>query len=194
MKKIETTLTTQYGNFRIVDYFNNADERAPDFALVRGSVAGASGVLARIQSECLTGHVLKSLSCDCYEQLHDSLTRIAGEDRGILIYLRQEGRGIGLTAKLESYILQRQGADTVDANLQLGHAADERKYDAAAAILNDLEIVSIRLLTNNPAKTEALRSNGIEVSDVLRLPPVVRDENRRYLMTKIERMGHTFEI
>jgi len=192
MDKVETTLNTQHGSFTIVCY--TGTQREPDFALVHGDVSGKAEVLTRIQSECLTGHVFKSLSCDCYEQLQDALELLTAAPEGILIYLRQEGRGIGLAAKLRSYVLQKQGLDTVDANLHLGFKVDERQYDEAAAILRDLSVESVCLITNNPKKAASLESSGIPVSSCIPLPPKIRDQNRKYLKTKVERMGHTFEV
>jgi len=192
MEKVETTLNTQYGAFAIVCY--TTKQREPDFALVHGDIAGKPNVLTRVQSECLTGHVFKSLSCDCYEQLQDALALITSAPEGVLIYLRQEGRGIGLAAKLRSYVLQKQGLDTVDANLHLGFQVDERRYDEAAEILKDLNVESVSLITNNPKKATGLESVGIPVSRCVPLPPKLRDQNRNYLRTKVERMGHTFEI
>jgi len=192
MDRIETSLQTQHGGFRIVCYDNGTS--TPDFAIVHGHVVEEDRVLVRVQSECLTGHVFQSLSCDCYEQLQDSLALITAERSGVLIYLRQEGRGVGLANKLRSYVLQKQGADTVDANLRLGLQADGRSYDGAAEILADLQVVSVRLLTNNPDKVKGLTQRGTAVVGVVPLPPVVRDENRRYLNTKQTRMGHTFGV
>jgi 3,4-dihydroxy 2-butanone 4-phosphate synthase/GTP cyclohydrolase II len=165
-----------------------------DIALVFGDVHGCEHVMVRIQSECLTGHVFESLICDCHGQLHDALDLIADEGCGVLVYLRQEGRGIGLVAKLDSYALQAQGLDTVDANAALGHAADERSYGAAARILDELGVRSVRLLSNNPDKSAALRTAGVVVSDVVPLPPRVAPENQRYLATKRDRLGHKLDL
>jgi GTP cyclohydrolase II len=192
MEKVETLLSTQHGSFTIVCYTKKKGE--PDFALVHGDINGKPDVLARVQSECITGHVFKSLSCDCYEQLQDALALLTSGPEGVLIYLRQEGRGIGLAAKLRSYVLQRQGLDTVDANLHLGFQVDERQYDEAAEILRDLNVQSVRLITNNPKKAQGLESAGMPVTYCIPLPPTVRDQNRNYLRTKAERMGHTFEM
>jgi len=193
METVETTLTTAYGPFRIICYPYDSSS-TPDFALVRGDVEDCSDVLTRIQSECITGHVFHSFSCDCYEQLQDSLNLITSYGKGILIYLRQEGRGIGLAEKLRSYILQKQGLDTVEANLKLGHQVDPRNYDHAVMILKNLKVESVCLITNNPKKALSLEAQGIKVSSVIDLPPTVRDENKRYLKTKMEKMGHTFKI
>lgn len=192
MDRIETPLRTALGDFLMVCYESDADGE-PDFALLHGDVEGRAGVPVRVQSECLTGHVFASLSCDCYEQLRDSLSYIREHD-GVLIYLRQEGRGIGLVGKLRSYILQRDGLDTVDANTALGFGVDDRSYLAAANILSDLRIGSVQLLTNNPRKVDDLSSHGVRVDRVIQVPPTVREENRYYLHTKQARLGHTFSL
>lgn len=189
MERVETSLRTQLGDYRIVCYSEEGGCKEPDFALVHGEVHGREAVPVRVQSECLTGHVFASLSCDCYEQLRDSLMFIREHD-GVLVYLRQEGRGIGLAGKLKSYILQRQGLDTVDANTALGFGVDDRGYAAAARILADLGVLSIRLMTNNPKKRDGLGELGVRIVNVIQVPPTVRPENRRYLRTKQDRMGH----
>jgi GTP cyclohydrolase II len=193
MNVVETGLRTRNGSFQMVCR-DEPENRHPDFALVFGDVRGKSGVLTRVQSECLTGHVFQSLTCDCNEQMQDALARITSEECGVLLYLRQEGRGIGLVGKLRSYILQKLGRDTVDANLELGYEVDPRTYESAAELLKHLGVKSVRLLTNNPKKASELRRLGVEVESEEELVPVVRDENRRYLETKIERMGHRFSI
>jgi 3,4-dihydroxy 2-butanone 4-phosphate synthase/GTP cyclohydrolase II len=163
-------------------------------ALVMGDVRGKSGVLVRVHSECFTGDVLGSMRCDCGEQLHLAMELISEEGQGVLIYLRQEGRGIGLMDKLRAYNLQDEGYDTVDANLLLGHQADEREYTMAARILADLQIKSVRLLTNNPVKIKTLRNWGIRVRKRVLLPPTVNAENERYLTTKVKRMHHMLDL
>jgi 3,4-dihydroxy 2-butanone 4-phosphate synthase/GTP cyclohydrolase II len=180
----ETMLPTQYGRFRMLVYTHD------HVALVVGNVADRRPVLVRMHSECLTGDVFGSHKCDCGEQLQDSLRILQTEGRGILLYLRQEGRGIGLVNKIRAYALQEQGHDTVDANLLLGLPEDARDYTCAADMLRDLGVARVVLLTNNPAKIDALRSHGIEV--VERKPVVVppQRENIDYLRTKRERMGH----
>ena len=193
MRKIEAAIPTRRGPCQLFCWVPQPGEQ-PDIALVFGDVHECEHVMVRIQSECLTGHVFESLICDCHGQLHDALDRIAAEGRGVLVYLRQEGRGIGLVAKLDSYVLQAQGLDTVDANAALGHAADERNYGAAARILGELGVRSVRLLSNNPDKSAALRTAGVVVSDVIPLPPRVESENQRYLVTKRDRLGHKLEL
>ncbi len=159
-------------------------------AMVHGDVRGQDGVLARMHSECLTGDVLGSLRCDCRAQLEAALERIAKEPCGVLLYLRQEGRGIGLGNKLRAYQLQDGGLDTVDANLALGFADDLRHYDEAAAMLRALEISSVRLLTNNPDKVDSLERAGIRVVERLTAVTPPTEENASYLDTKKRRCGH----
>jgi GTP cyclohydrolase II len=189
----QAEVPTDYGMFRVVVY-RELDGDIEHCAIVRGDVRGCSGVLARVHSECFTGEVLHSLKCDCREQLDQALQRIAAAERGVVIYLRQEGRGIGLGNKIRAYALQQQGADTVDANTRLGFAADARRYHSAAEILDDLEVSSVALMTNNPAKVDALRADGVVVA--LRVPMVINpnDHNRDYLRTKNRRMGHLIEF
>jgi len=193
--KLTTTLTTrlptQNGEFVLHYYQTNQDEKE-HLALVKGDVAEQENVPVRVHSECLTGDVFGSRRCDCGEQLARAMQYVEKSGCGVVIYLRQEGRGIGLFHKLQAYNLQDNGLDTVDANLALGYLADEREYSVAAAILNDLNIRSVALLTNNPAKIEALKSLGINV--VGRLPLVVpsNDDNVDYLKTKATKMAHVF--
>lgn len=184
---------TPAGEFQLCLYANNSDDKE-HLALVMGDVAGQPDVLARVHSECFTGDVLGSLRCDCGGQLRRAMHMIAEEGRGVLVYLRQEGRGIGLPDKLRAYNLQDRGYDTVDANLQLGHQADERDYTVAALILKDLGLRSIRLLTNNPLKIESLRESDISVSDRVPLQPQVTPENSDYLTTKVRRMNHQLNL
>ncbi len=184
----ETTLPTRYGTFRLRAYQRLGGEEI-DLALVYGDV-GDDAVLVRLHSECLTGDVFGSQRCDCGEQLEAALSRIAAEGRGIIVYLRQEGRGIGLLNKLRAYHLQDQGLDTVEANLQLGFPADLRNYREAAIILRDLGVERIRLMTNNPRKVAALEELGFTIVErvPLELPPT--EHNRRYLRTKRDKLGH----
>lgn len=185
-------IPTDVGDFRLFHYVGA--DRKEHLALVMGEVFGAENVLARVHSECFTGDVLGSLRCDCGEQLHAAMRRIAAEGRGVIIYLRQEGRGIGLAQKFRAYNLQDEGYDTVDANLLLGHQADEREYSAAAGILSDLEVRSIRLMTNNPAKLDHLSSLGVTISERVPLQPSVTAENAAYLRTKVQRMQHLLNL
>ncbi len=163
-------------------------------ALVMGETAGQEDLLVRVHSECFTGDVLGSLRCDCGEQLQRALSAIAAEGAGVVVYLRQEGRGIGLLDKLRAYNLQDQGLDTVEANLALGHQADERDYAAAADILSDLGVRSIRLLTNNPVKISRLAELGIRVTERVPIDPTVTEENAHYLFTKAQRMNHLLNL
>lgn len=182
-------IPTNAGEYQLCLYGNDRDPKE-HLALVMGEVRGKTDVLVRVHSECFTGDVLGSLRCDCGEQLQLAQQMIADAGQGVLLYLRQEGRGIGLLDKLKAYNLQDEGYDTVDANLILGHQADEREYGVAAAILRDLDIRSVRLLTNNPEKISELTRLGIRVNERVTLDSTVTPENERYLRTKIMRMNH----
>ncbi len=186
-------LPTAYGEFTLHTYAN-AETGEHHLALVMGDVTSAEAPLVRLHSECLTGDVLHSLRCDCGDQLDASLAKIAEEGRGIVVYLRQEGRGIGLVNKMRAYRLQEQGFDTVEANIHLGFAADERDYGIAAFILSDLGVNEVKLLTNNPEKVDGLQENGISVSE--RLPVVTKlyASNRNYMKVKSDKMGHLYRI
>jgi 3,4-dihydroxy 2-butanone 4-phosphate synthase/GTP cyclohydrolase II len=184
-----SAIPTPWGEFKLCLYRNNQDNKE-HLALVMGQVQNQEQVLTRLHSECFTGDVFGSLRCDCGEQLKQALQLIGQLGRGVVVYLRQEGRGIGLLNKLRAYNLQDEGYDTVDANLMLGHAADERDYTPAAHILRDLGVRSVRLLTNNPAKVEALRVLRIPVVERVPLLPTVQQFNRNYLDTKARRMRH----
>ena len=189
----KATLPTRYGTFTSYAYRVVAGE-AEHLALVMGDVAGQASVLTRLHSECLTGDVLGSYRCDCGEQLDLALRYIAAEGRGVLLYLRgHEGRGIGLSNKIRAYALQEQGLDTVEANLELGLPDDAREYDSAAAILRDLSVTSVRLMSNNPEKLDTLSKHGIPVCELVALAIPVRDENERYIRTKQVKFGHYFE-
>jgi len=184
---------TPTGEFQLHIY-HDAQDGQDHLALVMGTIRDGDSVLTRLHSECFTGDVLHSLRCDCGEQLRRALEMIAAEGGGVLIYLRQEGRGIGLRDKLRAYNLQDEGMDTVDANLALGHQADERDYGAAARILRHLGVRSVRLLTNNPRKIDALRELDIDV--VARLPLLIpaTDESEAYLRTKRTRLNHWISL
>ncbi len=190
---VSVRIPTPKAAFRLHSYSNSQDDKE-HVALVTGDVSGQADVLTRVHSECFTGDVIGSLRCDCGNQLSLAMQAISREGRGVLIYLRQEGRGIGLWDKLRSYNLQDKGYDTVDANLELGHEADERDYEIAALILKDLDVASIRLLTNNPSKIDGLRSFGIDVVACEPLQPQVTSENMSYLVTKATRMGHLLDL
>jgi len=160
-------------------------------ALVTGAIAtGDAPVLARVHSECWTGEVMRSQKCDCREQLDQAMRAVAAEGRGVVVYLRQEGRGIGLGNKVRAYALQQEGADTVDANLILGFASDARRYDVAAAILRDLGVRRVALMTNNPRKVRGLEEAGIEVAERRALRAVQNEHNADYIAAKVKRMGH----
>jgi len=185
--EVRTSLPTRYGPFDVLA-FRMAEDAVTHLALVRGDVRGHD-VLARVHSECLTGEVLGSLKCDCGQQLDTALRRIAGADRGIVVYLRgHEGRGIGLVEKLRAYALQNTGLDTIEANLALGYPVDARDYRAAGAVLAWLGVRGVRLLTNNADKVRALTTFGIH-TDALPMPAAVNPHNRPYLFAKRERLG-----
>jgi 3,4-dihydroxy 2-butanone 4-phosphate synthase/GTP cyclohydrolase II len=187
---VATTLPTTFGDFEVVGYRSLMDDKH-HVALVKGDVEGVEDVLVRMHSECLTGDVFHSLRCDCGEQLESALSMIEREGRGVLVYLAQEGRGIGLLNKLRAYKLQEQGLDTVDANLELGLPADLREYGIGAQILVDLGLSSIRILTNNPKKIHGLQGYGLSVSEQVPIQHVPNPHNEGYLRAKAERMGHT---
>jgi GTP cyclohydrolase II len=186
-------IPTKYGDFHLCYYTNTEDDKA-HLALYMGEVENAGNVLTRVHSECFTGDVLGSLRCDCGEQLDFAMQKIAQEGKGVIVYMRQEGRGIGLSKKIEAYNLQDAGHDTVEANIMLGHQADEREYSLAALILKDLRVKSVRLLTNNPTKIEALSDEGVVVNERVSVEGTVHPENIHYLMTKAKRMNHLLSI
>jgi 3,4-dihydroxy 2-butanone 4-phosphate synthase / GTP cyclohydrolase II len=186
---VATAMPTEYGDFEVVGFRSLVDSKH-HVALVKGDVNGAEDVLVRVHSECLTGDVFHSMRCDCGQQLEDALRRIELEGQGVLLYLAQEGRGIGLLNKLRAYKLQEQGLDTVDANIELGLPADLRDYGIGAQILVDLGLTSIRLLTNNPKKIVGLEGYGLTVTDQIPIQHPATEHNREYLRTKRDRMGH----
>jgi len=173
-----------------VGYRSLVDEKH-HVAMVKGNVSGEEDVLVRVHSECLTGDVFHSLRCDCGDQLAAALAMIEQEGQGVLLYLSQEGRGIGLLNKLRAYRLQEEGLDTVDANLKLGLPADLRDYGIGAQILVDLGLSSIRILTNNPKKIHGLEGYGLSVAEQLPIQPVSNPHNEEYLRTKRDKLGHT---
>jgi len=186
-------LPTRFGRFKIVAFWNNRDEKE-HVALVHGDVMGGSEVPTRLHSECLTGDALGSLRCDCRDQLEVALRRLSSMERGLLLYLRQEGRGIGLRNKVRAYALQDRGLDTVEANRALGFRDDERDYEVAAHMLASLNVESIALMTNNPDKIAQLQRYGVKIAR--RIPHVIppNEFNRDYLLTKAVRSGHQLEI
>ncbi|HMM20480.1 MAG TPA: bifunctional 3,4-dihydroxy-2-butanone-4-phosphate synthase/GTP cyclohydrolase II [Selenomonadales bacterium] len=185
----ETQLPTKYGDFKLVAYESDLDGQC-HVALVKGEVAGRENVLVRVHSECLTGDVLGSLRCDCGEQLEKALERITREGVGVLLYMRQEGRGIGLANKIRAYALQDKGKDTVEANEILGFAPDMRDYGIGAQILADLGLSSIRLLTNNPRKRVGLEGYGLKITERVPLEMKANPFNQRYLSVKRSKLGH----
>ena len=184
---VKTRIPTEFGDFNLFLY---RDAKKEHLALVRGDVSGQEDVPVRVHSECLTGDVFSSRRCDCGPQLRHTLQFLGRQRAGVLIYMRQEGRGIGLLKKMEAYNLQDQGMDTVEANLHLGHQADEREYHFAAKILSDLKVRSIRLITNNPHKVSSLRELGVSVEGRLPIEVGYHEENSAYLRSKAEKMAH----
>lgn len=186
-------LPSRFGQFHIVAFYNNHDDKE-HVAIVRGDVTNAENVPVRVHSECLTGDVIGSLRCDCRDQLESALRMIGKMDQGILLYMRQEGRGISLINKIRAYGLQEHGYDTVEANLALGFRDDERDYSVAAHMLESLKIKSIRLITNNPKKIEELKKNGVFVTG--RIPHIMQPNqyNRFYLETKANKSGHLMDF
>ncbi len=185
----EAMMPLQWGNFKMVTYANKENEPMPHIAIVSENMDPSKPVLVRMHSECLTGDLLGSKRCDCGEQL-DTAMALAEKQGGVIIYLRQEGRGIGLINKLKAYQLQDKGLDTIDANTHLGLAVDSREYDMAIAILQDLGISTIDLMTNNPLKIKAIEESPINIRK--RAPLIIpsKKENKGYLLTKKEKMGH----
>jgi 3,4-dihydroxy 2-butanone 4-phosphate synthase/GTP cyclohydrolase II len=182
-------MPTAHGDFTAVAFTEKLTGKQ-HVALVKGEVDGAENVLVRVHSECLTGDVFHSLRCDCGEQLSQALRRIEAEGRGVLLYMAQEGRGIGLLNKLKAYELQEQGRDTVEANLELGFPADARDYGIGNQILADLGLSTIRILTNNPKKLTGIEGFGLTVVEQVPIETVPNSENARYLATKREKLGH----
>lgn len=186
---VQTPIPTRYGEFILHFYSNNIDDKE-HIALVKGDVANQENIPVRIHSECFTGDVLGSRRCDCGEQLDMAMQMISEAQSGVLIYLRQEGRGIGLLKKLQAYNLQDKGLDTVDANIHLGHLADEREYSVAALMLESLQVKSILLITNNPKKIDSLKKLGINVVNRIPIEVVAHKDNLSYLKTKAKKMAH----
>jgi len=189
----EARLPTKYGEFNI-RVFHESETGLDHVALTMGEMSGPDPVMMRVHSECLTGDAFGSLRCDCGPQLDAALKAIADKGWGVVVYLRQEGRGIGLHAKIQAYHLQDRGADTLDANLMLGLPADARNYRIASTMLDALGVSEICLLSNNPDKAKQLEEYGIKVAERKPLIVGVVNENRDYLQTKAERMGHDIDL
>ncbi|MBN2228465.1 MAG: GTP cyclohydrolase II [Candidatus Thorarchaeota archaeon] len=184
-------LPSRFGDFQICGFVSPCDGKEHT-AIIKGDIVNKTGVVTRVHSECLTGDVMGSKRCDCRDQLLESLKIIEKEGTGVVLYLRQEGRNIGLTEKIKAYALQDEGLDTIDANIHLGYQPDERDYGIAANILKNLKVKSIKLLTNNPEKIHQLRSAGIQIDE--RIPLIVEpsEYSRAYLETKAKKSGHLF--
>ena len=192
-KGVEVEMPTQYGSFRLIP-FEQKSNGLEHVALFKGTWKEDEPILVRVHSSCMTGDIFGSMRCDCGEQLHRSLELIEHEGKGVLVYLNQEGRGIGLMEKMKAYKLQENGMDTVDANVCLGHLADERDYGVGAQILRELGVHKMRLLTNNPVKRVGLEAYGLEIVENVPIEVKPNPYNERYLRTKKERMGHTLHF
>jgi 3,4-dihydroxy 2-butanone 4-phosphate synthase/GTP cyclohydrolase II len=191
-RQAEAVLPTHYGDGRIIAYGVKYETQEP-LAYVLGDLSTCAAPLVRMHSSCFTGDLLESLRCDCGDQLHMALQMISDAGAGVLVYLPQEGRGIGLVDKIKAYGLQDKGLDTVEANLVLGHKVDAREYGVGIQILKDLGLRKVRLLTNNPKKIDAFLSGGfdLEVVDQIPIVPPIHEHNAKYLATKRDKLGHT---
>ena len=186
-------MPTAYGHFRLIP-FRQKSTGLEHVALFKGSWSADEPILVRVHSSCATGDIFGSMRCDCGEQLHQAMKMIEQAGKGVVVYLNQEGRGIGLMEKMRAYKLQEGGMDTVDANLCLGHLADERDYGVGAQILRELGVHKMRLMTNNPVKRVGLEAYGLEIAENVPIESTPNVYNERYLRTKKERMGHTLHL
>lgn len=189
----EVDMPTQYGHFRLIP-FRQKSNQLEHVALIKGNWNDEEPLLVRVHSSCMTGDIFGSERCDCGDQLHEAMRMIEKEGKGVILYLNQEGRGIGLMAKIAAYKLQEEGYDTVDANVHLGYDPDERNYGVGAQILNLLGIKKMRLITNNPVKRVGLEAYGLEIVENVSIEITPNPHNEHYLRTKKERMGHTLHI
>ena len=185
----EVSMPTEWGTFRLIP-FKQKSNGLEHIALFKGDITNGDDVLVRVHSSCMTGDIFGSQRCECGEQLHKAMQIIEREGRGVVVYLNQEGRGIGLMEKIKAYKLQENGLDTVDANIHLGHNADERDYGVGANILRELGISRMRLMTNNPIKRVGLEAYGLEITEIVPVEVEPNEHNARYMQTKKERMGH----
>lgn len=192
-RQSEAMMPMPYGNFKMIAYASRKREKMPHFAIVSEHLDTSKPVLVRIHSECITGDLFGSKRCDCGEQL-DKALKLSAEEGGVVVYLRQEGRGIGIINKLKAYQLQDTGLNTIDANTHLGLEIDAREYDVAVKILKDLGISAIELLTNNPKKIEAIANSSIEIKKRVPIDIPAKKENYGYLKTKKEEMGHLLSV
>ncbi len=189
----EVDMPTEHGHFRLIP-FRQRNNNLEHVALIKGSWEDNESILVRVHSSCMTGDIFGSMRCDCGEQLHQAMKMVEQEGKGVILYLNQEGRGIGLMAKIAAYKLQEQGFDTVDANVHLGYDSDERDYGVGAQILNLLGVKKMRLMTNNPVKRVGLEAYGLEITENVPIETVPTLYNEKYLRTKKERMGHTLHF
>lgn len=189
----EVMLPTKYGDFHLIP-FRQKDNGLEHVALIKGDISGDEPVLVRVHSSCMTGDIFGSMRCECGDQLHKAMELVEQEGRGVILYLNQEGRGIGLMDKIRAYKLQENGMDTVDANLHLGHKADERDYGVGANILHNLGVRKMRLMTNNPMKRVGLQGYGLEITENIPLEIAPNEYNERYMHTKRDRMGHILKL
>lgn len=188
-RQVEVKMPTKYGEFRLIAY-KQLSTNEEHFALIKGEWQNDEPVLVRVHSSCITGDILGSLRCDCGDQLHNAMKMVENEGKGVILYMMQEGRGIGFLNKLKAYKLQEEGMDTVDANLALGFKADQRDFGIGAQILRDLNVTKMKLITNNPKKRAALKGYGLEIVENVPIQTIPNEFNQKYLDTKRDKMGH----